>query len=61
MMRLWQSKKKSRKPILHMKRKWYVIFGTVFSCSVLMHLFKKSKIILFEISYVGFIKICLGL
>lgn len=49
MMHRWQNKKKSRKQILHMKRKWYVISGTVYY-SVLMHLFKMDFSFLFEIS-----------
>lgn len=60
MMHLWQNKKKSRKQILHMKRKWYVIFGTVYSYSVLMHLFKIDLGFLFA-CLTGFIKICLGI
>lgn len=47
MMHLWQNKKKSRKQILHTKRKWYVIFGTVYSCSVLMHVLKVDLSFLF--------------
>lgn len=36
MMHHQANKKKSRKQILHMKRKWYVIFATVYSYPVLM-------------------------